>query len=127
MDKKIAGLLGAMAGLATMSAANAAVQDTPANSPLPAAASYAELLTPVDNASELLVADDAARLQQGDAHIQLAQYHHHHHHSTRIIVRRRHYHYHHHHHHHRKIIIRRSHHHHHHHHHSMLMGAPTKA
>ena len=127
MDRKIAGLLGAVAGLATMGAANAAVTDTPASSPLPAAASYAELLAPVENAPELLVADDAARLQQGEAHVQLAQYHHHHHHhTTRIIVRRRHYH-HHHHHHHRKIIIRRSHHHHHHHHHSMLMGAPTKA
>lgn len=120
MDKKIAGLLGAVAGLATMGAANAAVQG-PA-SPLPAAASYAELLSPVSNASEVLIADDAARMQQGEAGVQLAQYHHHHHHNTRIIIKRRH-----HHHHHRKIIIRRSHHHHHHHHHSMLMGVPTKA
>jgi hypothetical protein len=126
MDKKIAGLLGAVAGLATMSAANAAVQDTTVNSPLPAAASYAELLAPVSNASELLVADDAARLQQGEAHVQLAQYHHHHHHHhhTKIIIRRRHYH---HHHHHPRVIIRRSHHHHHHHHSMFMMGAPKKA
>jgi hypothetical protein len=125
MDKKIAGLLGAVAGLATMSAANAAVQTPDANSTLPAAASYAELLAPVDNASELLVADDAARMQQGEARVQLAQYHHHHHHHTKIIIRRRHYH---HHHHHPRVIIRRSHHHHHHHHHSMfMMGAPKKA
>jgi hypothetical protein len=125
MDKKIAGLLGAVAGLATMTAANAAVQDNAASSPLPAAASYAELLAPVDNATELLVADDAARVQQGEAHVQLAQYHHHHHHHTRIIIRRRHYH--HHHHHHRRVIIRRSHHHHHHHHSMFMIGAPKKA
>jgi len=124
MDKKIAGLLGAVAGLATMGAANAAVQAP--TSPLPAAASYAELLGPVSNASEVLIADDAARSELGEARVQLAQYHHHHHHNTRIIIKRRHYH--HHHHHHRKIIIRRSHHHHHHHHHSMfMMGAPKKA
>ena len=61
MDKKIAGLLGAVAGLATMGAANAAVQTPATDSPLPAAASYAELLAPVGNAPELLVADDAAR------------------------------------------------------------------
>jgi len=124
MDKKIAGLLGAVAGLATMGAANAAVQNTP--SPLPAAASYAELLSPVTNASELLVADDAARQEQGEAHVQLAQYHHHHHHhhNTRIIIRRRHYH--HHHHHHRRVIIRRAHTHHHHHHSMFMMGAPKK-
>ena len=128
MDKKIAGLLGAVAGLATMGAANAAVQNPATDSPLPAAASYAELLAPVGNAPELLAADDAARAQQGEARVQLAQYHHHHHHNTRIIIKRRH-----HHHHHRKIIIRSHHHHHynrhhhHHHHHSMfMMGAPKK-
>ena len=127
MDKKIAGLLGAVAGLATMGAANAAVQTPATDSPLPAASSYAELLAPVGNAAELLVADDAARLQQGEAHVQLAQYHHHHHHHhhTKIIIRRRHYH-HHHHHHHPRVIIRRSHHHHHHHHSMFMMGAPKK-
>lgn len=119
MDKKLAGLLGAVAGLATMGAANAAVQGTTPASPLPAAASYAELLGPVGNASELLVADDAVRTHQSEGSIQLAQYHHHHHHHTRIIIRPRH------HHHHRRIIIRR-HHHHHHHHHSMYIQGDAK-
>src|SRR6185312_1083876 len=89
MDKKISGLLGAVAGLATMGSANAAVYDTPA-APLPAATSYAELLGPVDNAPALLVADDDARMQQSDVRVRLAQYHdhHHHHHHTKIIIRR---------------------------------------
>jgi len=120
MDKKLAGLLGAVAGLATMGAANAAVQGTSAASPLPVAASYAELLGPVGNASELLVADDAVRTQS-EGSVQLAQYHHHHHHHhTRIIVRPRH------HHHHRKIIIRTRHHHHHHHHSMYIQGDAKK-
>ena len=115
MDKKLAGLLGAVAGLATMGAANAAVQQAPA-SPIPAATSYAELLGPVGNAPALLLADDAARMQQGDARVQLAQDHHHHHH-TKVIIKRRH------HHHHRKIIIKKPHHHHH---HSMYMPGVAK-
>lgn len=119
MDKKLAGLLGAVASVATLGAAHAATQQSTAVSPLPAAASYAELLSPVGNASELLVADDAARMQQSGGHIQLAQDHHHHHH-TKVIIKKSH-----HHHHHRKIIIKKSHHHHH---HSMyLPGAPKEA
>jgi len=116
MDKKLAGLLGAVAGLATMGTANAAIHQNPPASPLPAAASYSELLTPVGNASQLLVADDAARTQEGQAHIQLAQDHHHHHRAA-IVIKRRH------HHHHRKIIIKKSHHHHH---HSMYMPGVVK-
>ena len=114
MDKKIAGLLGAVAGLASVSAANATTQ-TPAN-PTEAlqASSYADLLAPIPNAKELLIADDTARSDQ-PARVQLAQitvqvgHHHHHHHRY-----------------HRKVIIKRHnrHHHHHHHHHSNYMAIP---
>jgi hypothetical protein len=105
MDKKIAGLLGAAAALATMNGAQAA----PTQPPKPTAAgSYRDLLEPIPNAVELMKADDAAlaeRSTQGD--VKLAQYHHHHHHHhgyrrppPRVYVRRPHYHHHHHHHHH---------------------------
>lgn len=116
MDKKLAGLLGAVAGLATMGAAHAATQHDATITPLPQAASYAELLGPVSDAPTLLAADDAARMQQTGGRVQLAADHHHHHH-TKIIIKRRH------HHHHRKIIIKKTHHHH----HSMyLPGAPKE-
>lgn len=107
MERKLAGLLGAVAGLATMGAAHAATQTGPSASPLPTAASYSELLGPVSDATVLLAADDAARFQQRSGDVQVAQYHHHHH-SKKIIIKR------HHHHHHRRIIIRKPHHHHHH-------------
>lgn len=118
MDKKLAGLLGAVAGVATLGVAHATTQQVV--SPLPMAASYAELLGPTGNATELLVADDAARMQQTGSRVQLAQDHHHHHH-TKVIIKRRH------HHHHRKIIIKKTHHHHHHHHSMYMTGAPKDA
>ena len=94
MDKKIAGLLGAAAAVATVGVANAAdVQGTPQNP----ARSYRELLNPVPNATAALKADDAWR----DAELRgtkVAQvtvtFGHHHHHHVRV------YHHHHHHHHH---------------------------
>ena len=110
MDKKIAGLLGAAAALATVGGANAAteVQGTPQN---PATA-YRELLNPVPNAVAALKADDARReaearnVKTAQISVQLGHHHHHHHHhGVRIRVG-------HHHHHHVR------HHHHHHHHHS---------
>jgi len=108
MDKKIAGLLGAAAALATVGGANAAteVQGTPQN---PATA-YRELLNPVPNAVAALKADDARREAEArnvkTAQLTVQMGHHHHHHGVRIRVG------HHHHHHHVR------HHHHHHHHHS---------
>ena len=62
MDKKIAGLVGAVAGLATVGSAEAA---TPAHHQAEAlqASSYADLLTPIPNAVELMRADDAAQAQ----------------------------------------------------------------
>jgi len=109
MDKKIAGLLGAAAALATVGGANAAteVQGTPQN---PATA-YRELLNPVPNAVAALKADDARRdaearnVKTAQVSVQFGHHHHHHHHGVRIRVG-------HHHHHHVR------HHHHHHHHHS---------
>ncbi|HET8997269.1 MAG TPA: hypothetical protein VFN42_11430, partial [Acetobacteraceae bacterium] len=64
MDKMTAGLLGAVAGLATMGAAQAAT--TPAVSPSNAlqASSYADLLEPIPNAAALLKADDGLRAEQ---------------------------------------------------------------
>lgn len=102
MDKKIAGLLGAAAALTTLGSAQA----TPAApvQTLPAASSYADLLEPVPNAAEILVADDQ-RMGEQQATVQLAQYHHHHHHRRVIVIHRRHHHHHH---------WRRHHHHHHH-------------
>lgn len=114
MDKKLARLLGAVAGLATMSAAQAAPQPAPNPSAALQANSYADLLAPIPNAASLLKADDAARVQQ-PAEMQLAQvyyapypppYAHHHHH---------------HHHHH---VRRYAHHHHHLHHPGVVVGVP---
>ena len=104
MDKKIAGLLGAAAALATVGGANAAteVQGTPQN---PATA-YRELLNPVPNAVAALKADDARREAEArnvkTAQISVQLGHHHHHHGVRIRVGHHHHHHvrHHHHHHH---------------------------
>jgi hypothetical protein len=126
MDKKVAGLVGVVAGLATMGGAQAA---TPAagepTEPLHAS-SYADLLAPIANPVELLKADNAARAQKLAAAMsgerQVAQayspyaypyppyaYHHHHHH---------------HHHHNAYWGPPNNHHHHHHHHNSTFIGIP---
>ena len=116
MDKKLAGLLGAVAGLATMSAAQAATHPAPSPAEALQASSYADLLTPIPNAAALLKADAASARQP--AEMQLAQvyytpypppyayYHHHHHHHHRYWRRYSH------------------HHHHHHHHHGVVVGIP---
>ena len=77
MDKKMAGLLGAAAAIATVSGAQATVLP-PANAAAPAV-TYRDLLNPVPNPIEQLRADNAVRAQQ-PARLQLAQFHHHHHH-----------------------------------------------
>jgi hypothetical protein len=105
MDKKIAGLLGAVAAVTTMTGAQAATQ-TPALQ----AASYADLLMPVPNATEALIAHDQLLAQSPVAKrsegVQVAADHHHHHH---VVVIKRH---------------RRHHHHHHHHHSGVVIGVP---
>ena len=107
MDKKIAGLLGAVAALSTLGAAQA----TPApgvSDPL-TANSYADLLAPIPNAAKVLQAlDEQAPAKSAEGNVQLAQMHHHHHHHHHshmrrgpvvVIGRHRHHHHHHHHHH----------------------------
>jgi hypothetical protein len=104
MDKKIAGLLGAAAALATMSAAQASIAEPTQNTPT---ANYRDLLEPISDAVNALKADDAriaaARTQGGE---QVAQYYHHHHHHhhhrwyDRVLPRPYYHHHHHHHHHH---------------------------
>jgi hypothetical protein len=112
MDKKIAGLLGAVGALASLNTAQAATP--PDSNDVLKAGSYADLLQPIPNAAEKLQAVDET---QGVAPVQTAQlviegrhhHHHHHHHAyhrdRRIVVRPRRHHHHHHHHHH-GIIIR---------------------
>jgi hypothetical protein len=99
MDKTTAGLLGAVAGLATMGMAHAT---TPNPTEFLQVSSYADLLSPVQNATELLQADNTARASEGvqqddmrrvpSGSVQEADYygpspgyrhyHHHHHHQA---------------------------------------------
>jgi len=108
MDKKIAGLLGAVAAVSTLGSAQAAPTSNPMDTLR--ANSFAELLEPIPNAAQLLQAvDEREQAETAEGNVQLARYHHHHHHhhayrryAPRIIVvprYRRHYHHHHHHHH----------------------------
>lgn len=115
MDKKVVGLLGAAAALATVGGANAT--EVPGN-PVNHAASYRELLNPVPNALAALKADDArrasspagtTRVAQG-VYIGVGHHHHHHHHHHHVVVPRV------------RIVPRHHHHHHHHHHHSSYYG-----
>jgi hypothetical protein len=103
MDKKIAGLLGAAAALATVSGANAT--EVQGNAPNPAA-SYRDLLNPVPNALEALKADDARLAGTPADEVKLAQDHHHHHHAAPRVI----------------VVPPRHRHHHHHHHHSSYYG-----
>jgi hypothetical protein len=114
MDKKIAGLLGAAAAVATVGGAQASPAPAQApNDPL-TARSYADLLTPIPNATEALIAANARLEAKPSEGVQLAQYYHHHHH----------------HHHHGYYRYYRHHHHHHHgyyryhHHHGAYIGVP---
>ena len=106
MDKKIAGLLGAVAALAMMDAAQAASAPTQNPTEILKASSYGDLLAPIPNAVALLRAVDMAGAANAgvteqselSSGVQVAQYHHHHH---RYRYRYRYRRYHHHHHHHR--------------------------
>jgi hypothetical protein len=80
MNKRIAELLGGVAALITLNAAQAVAPAASSQANWLAAQSYAELLNPVPNAVPLLIADDAKRAQQRPLRLQLAQFHHHHHH-----------------------------------------------
>lgn|SRR5579871_5395459 len=96
MDRKIAGLLGAVAALGTVSAAQAAPTPRVPTEPL-RANSFAELLQPIPNAvSVLKTVDESQSAPSAEGNVQLAQYHHHHHHHH-FWRRYRHHHHHHHH------------------------------
>jgi hypothetical protein len=113
MEKKIAGLLGAMATLGAFNAAQAAPMPNPAPTDVLRANSFADLLEPIPDAARLLQAVDESAPAK-DSNVQLAQvvigiggahHHHHHHHSQYrryapriVVVPRRHHHHHHHHH-----------------------------
>jgi hypothetical protein len=115
MDKKIAGLLGAAAALATVGSVNAAsANGAPGNAPA-AATSYRDLLNPVANPLEALKADDARLASTPADATKLAQVsigvgvpHHHHHHHHHHVVPQVH------------VRVAPPHHHHHHHHHSSV-------
>jgi hypothetical protein len=117
MERKIAGLLGAVATLGAFNAAQAAPTPTPAPTDVLRANSFADLLEPIPNAAALLQAVDESA-PAPSAKVELAQlvvigrHHHHHHHSQfrrygpRVVV----------------VPSRRFRHHHHHHHHSSYGG-----
>jgi hypothetical protein len=94
MDKKIAGLLGAVATLGAFNAAEAAPTPSPAPTDVLRANSFAELLEPIPNAAALLQAiDESAPVQSADENVQPAQFyehHHHHHHHHHSFYRRYH-------------------------------------
>ena len=99
MEKKIAGVLGAVATLGAMSAAQAAPTPAVPSDSL-RANSFAELLEPIPDAAALLRTVDQAPAPSATGNVQLAQYyrHHHHHHHHHFWRRYRHHHHHHHHH-----------------------------
>jgi len=113
MDKKIAGLLGAVGALASLNTAQAAA--SPDSADVLKAGSYADLLEPIpDAAGKLRAVDESAntsKVQTAQLFFEHHHHHHHHHHhgyyrgEPRIVVTpgygyRRYYHHHHHHHHH---------------------------
>ena len=110
MDKKIAGLAGAITSLASMHAADASPAQNVTEIVSPR--SYAELLQPIPNATALLKAVDSADAARAEVeakrnpNVRLAQYwdyyphHHHHHHHHNSYYQPPYYHHHHHHHHH---------------------------
>ena len=121
MEKKVAGLLGAVAALGTLNSAQASPAPAPFPSDVLKANSYAELLEPIPNAAKVLRAlDEQVPSKSTEGDVKVAQwYHHHHHHHHHhgywrgygydygyygprvyVVPPRRWYHHHHHHHHH---------------------------
>ena len=79
MDKKIVGILGAVATLGSFTAADAG--PAPAPTDVLRANSYADLLEPIPNAVAMLQAVDESMPAQTTENVQLAEFYHHHHHS----------------------------------------------
>src|ERR1700676_3324248 len=116
MEKKIAGLLGAIATLGAFTGAEAAPIPSPAPTDVLRANSFADLLEPIPNAAALLQAVDESRpAPSADENVQLAQFYHHNQYrrygyegyGPRVIVVPRYRRYHHHHHHHHHSFYRR--------------------
>ena len=80
MQKKITGLLGAVAALGTLGIAQAAPAPAPDPNEVLKVNSFAELLEPIPNATALLKAVDEQPSTRSTGNIQLAQHHRHHHH-----------------------------------------------
>src|SRR5207237_657283 len=80
MDKKIAGLLGAVAAVGALGTAQASA--APAPSDVLKANSYADLLEPIPNAAKVLQALDEQAPPETEPKVQLAQWYHHHHHRS---------------------------------------------
>ncbi len=87
MDKKIAGLVGAVGALASVGGAHAATVPDPAE--VLTVHSYTDLLNPIPNAVAVLKAIDNSTSEPG-ANVQVAQFfeHHHHHHHHHSYYRR---------------------------------------
>jgi hypothetical protein len=82
MGRRIAGVLGAMATLGAVNAAQAAPMPTQAPTEALKAKSFAELLEPIPNATELLQTLDETQPNRRSGNVQRARYyrdHHHHH------------------------------------------------
>jgi hypothetical protein len=82
MGRRIAGVLGAMATLGAVNAAQAAPMPTRAPTEALKAKSFAELLEPIPNATELLQTLDETQPNRRSGNVQRARYyrdHHHHH------------------------------------------------
>src|SRR5579864_3100194 len=81
MEKKIAGLLGAVAALGAVNASQAAPTQALNPSDVLKVNSFAELLEPIPNAAELLkIVDDSTPRHSSEANVQMVQYYYHHHH-----------------------------------------------
>jgi hypothetical protein len=80
MDKKIAGLLGAVGALASLDTAQATIPTD--STTMLKAQSYADLLNPIPNAAAILKAADEAGDTSGVRVAENAHHHHHHHHHS---------------------------------------------
>lgn len=96
MDQKIVGIVGAIAGLASLDATQGAANAAPNPDALKGAQSYAELLNPIPNAlATLRAADSDAARTQVSKDVRVAADHHHHHHHRYVKPKHRHHHHHH--------------------------------
>ncbi len=84
MDKKIVGLIGAVAALGVYDGAKAAPVVGAVASDVLRANSYADLLEPIPNALATLQAIDAGPAASADGNVELAQFYYYHHHTDGV-------------------------------------------